>query len=289
MQNCRSARASTAGMAPQGQALPWEIVNVARAMLVVLVGVAVGACAGDRDATVTLGGFADATRSAVTARFSSSSDGGTSGELSSHSSGVFDFDRLDGTMTFVTMTAMSGDALEPAEFVVVDGAAYMSLTRVGDIDPASICYGKSWGVFDPRRYGREDEADLIAPVPIDPGSVLDALAEGDARLAEAGSETIHSEPTTRYRVQLDGTNLAERFIQLDYEYPGRLASLDVWVDADGRLRRATWGVVRRGDDTVRTTVVELWDYGVAVDVKAPSEDDTCDFPAFFAETMSTFD
>lgn len=138
----------------------------------------------------------------------------------------------------------------------------------------------------------------------------ESLGRSDATLTEVASEEVRGVATTHYRVDVDGERLDARFAD-DMFDDRELVTFDVWVDRDRRLRRAEWvllirwgmpevsddlgpidGLVLPFDDAGayrETTTVELWDYGVPVDVQAPPADEVCDVVDLFGRTLATFD
>jgi hypothetical protein len=204
--------------------------------------------------------------------------------------GVFDFTRLDGTMQY----NQGGDF---SDWTVKAGVAYTSMPSDTTIDPSDPCYGKQWAMWDFPKYAREDkdiDADHTAPVPFDPAAVVGALRQSEATLTEVGSASVRGENTTHYRVQVDGARLDRTFVSDGFD-DRELIDMDVWVDGDDRLRRTRWvleitwgGVPDIGGTYRETTTVEVWDYGVPVEVAAPPASDSCDFPAFFGRSMQDF-
>jgi hypothetical protein len=94
-----------------------------------------------------------------------------------------------------------------------------------------------------------------------------------ARAVTLGHETVRGVTTTHVRVTLDLAALTARLRSEGYtvDDPGRATEpADLWVDAQGRLRRMT-SLGRSGGATGPITL-ELFDYGVRVDVQAPPAD-----------------
>jgi hypothetical protein len=112
--------------------------------------------------------------------------------------------------------------------------------------------------------------------PDDPLWPLDALfgATGDAM--QIGSEAVRGVPATHYRLTVD---LARADAALPtgvsgpsgpYRSPGRLPA-EVWLDAAGLARRIS--VRTRAAGEQHWLIVELWDFGVAVDITPPGPDE----------------
>lgn len=256
---------------------------------------------------VSLSGFAKATTHGVSARYVTTTvaDERDQGGPPIRAVGVFDFEQSSGTVHY-------DESLGP-DAVVVRGVVYIPMTDMGTIEREDPCYGREYGSFDYPRYEKEGlgvEADSVSPVPFDPGQVTASLERSEATLTKVGADEVRGVPTTRYRVAIDGARLDARFAS-DSSQDQALVGFEVWVDREQQLRRArwtvkiTWGSSRaeaglpdlpdqvtppwEGGTYHETTTVELWDYGVAVNVEAPPEDEVCDFPDFFGRTMATFD
>ena len=95
-----------------------------------------------------------------------------------------------------------------------------------------------------------------------PDRLLKDLIKASRRVEKLGSEEIRGVTTTHYRAHLDRTKAATR-------HPQRRAAaraVDAWIDEQGLPRRirVPYG---SGDDAAG--VVDLFDFGVPVDVAAP--------------------
>jgi hypothetical protein len=112
--------------------------------------------------------------------------------------------------------------------------------------------------------------------PDDPLWPLDALfgASGDAE--QIGPEAVRGVPATHYRLIVD---LARADAALPtgvsgpsgpYRSLGRLPA-EVWLDRAGLARRIS--VRTRAAGEQRWLIVELWDFGVAVDITPPGPDE----------------
>lgn len=113
----------------------------------------------------------------------------------------------------------------------------------------------------------------------DPLWPLDALwgARGDA--AETGQETVRDAATTRCRLTVDLTR-ADAALPAGVSVPaGPYRALtrmpaEVWLDAAGLARRVAVSGLGKGAAGAQTwAIVELWDFGVAVDITPPRPDE----------------
>jgi len=94
-----------------------------------------------------------------------------------------------------------------------------------------------------------------------------------ARVVTIGHETVRGVATTHVRMTLDLAALTARLRSQGYtvDDPGRATEpADLWVDAQGRLRRMT--SLGRSGGATGTITLELFDYGVRVDVQPPPAD-----------------
>ena len=100
-------------------------------------------------------------------------------------------------------------------------------------------------------------------------------------ITEQGSEDVRGVTTTRYHAVID---LAKSAARLGGEARQRVEGLsqlgltklptDVWIDDQGRVRREffTMHVAQSGQEVTIAMTMELFDFGVPVDVQAPPDD-----------------
>lgn len=126
----------------------------------------------------------------------------------------------------------------------------------------------------------------------DPAPVLVLLRDAATAARKAGADRIRGTQTTRYAVRLDIDRYAATLTPrarsaLEYYGVAGKITADVWVDAQDRLRRlhfsldsnvpaGTAGEVR-GRATIEHTI-ELFDFGVPVQVTSPPASQVCDKP-----------
>lgn len=202
--------------------------------IVLLIGAAAG-CAQDGDVAVTLGDVADATTAAESARYSVSteSDRPVEDGPTHRTSGVFDFHRFDGSSE------------QPFEVRFVAATMFIALDDVATfVDEGSICYGRTWVVIAPGPVEGTDieigRGDLM-PLPFDPSKLVAVLARSEAGVTAIGPEDVRSVPTTRYQVDATATDVDELVAGWEDELESWITeSFDVWIDAEQRLRRASW-------------------------------------------------
>lgn len=132
--------------------------------------------------------------------------------------------------------------------VYAEGTLYLRLSGLAGLLPGLVSGGADWiGVDLSADSGVLDEyLDLGEG---DPARLLETLEAAGAFTA-VGREQVRGVETTRYR----GTVASSR--------------IDVWVGADGLVRRAT---VRDGDGT--NVELELYDFGADVQIEPPPADE----------------
>jgi hypothetical protein len=115
--------------------------------------------------------------------------------------------------------------------------------------------------------------------PNDPLWPLDALFGASEDAAEIGPETVRGVPATRCRLTVDLAR-ADAALPSGVSVPaGPFRSLsrlpaEVWLDADGLARRiSVSSEPTAAPDAQVWSVVELWDYGLAVDITPPGPDE----------------
>jgi len=115
--------------------------------------------------------------------------------------------------------------------------------------------------------------------PNDPLWPLDALFGAGDDAVEIGLEAVRGVPVTRYRLAVD---LAQADAALragvsvpsgPYRWLSRLPA-EVWLDAAGLARRiSVCSEPAAATDAQVWSIVELWDFGVAVDITLPGPDE----------------
>jgi hypothetical protein len=115
--------------------------------------------------------------------------------------------------------------------------------------------------------------------PNDPLWPLDALFGASEEAVEIGPEAVRSVPATRFRLTVDLAR-ADAALPPGVSVPsGPYRSLsrlpaEVWLDADGLARRISVSSEPAAvADAQVWSVVELWDYGLAVDITPPGPDE----------------
>ena len=113
----------------------------------------------------------------------------------------------------------------------------------------------------------------------DPLWPLDALFGAGDDAVEAGHEAVRGVAATRYRLSVDLAR-ADAAVPAGLSVPAgpyralRQRPAEVWLDEAGLARRIAVTFERRAEATARIwAVVELWDFGLPVDITPPSADE----------------
>lgn len=135
------------------------------------------------------------------------------------------------------------------------------------------------------RWGRLDVSGMpgmSAQLNQDPSQYVDFLRAAGGEPEEAGTETVRGVETTRYRTEVEFEDLMDH--ATTEEYVRQLAALDaevepmkieVWIDESGLPRRISVAMdvtdleSLPGGEMSTDVTVELFDYGVDVDVTPP--------------------
>jgi hypothetical protein len=119
-----------------------------------------------------------------------------------------------------------------------------------------------------------------APAPDD---YLDYLTELSGELEAVGEEEVRGVATTHYRTTIDARHKTRHDLEADGWKPGNIErylenveatteEVDVWVDAESRVRRVvTTAAYGRGMSQV-TTTTEYYDFGRDVEIEPPPGD-----------------
>lgn len=207
---------------------------------------------------------------------------GDSGEM--QGTGVFDYRRNLGQMT---MNLSGLDEGMQNLVLIVDGdVVYMS--GFDDQLPA----GKTWMKIDTSKVRGAPELGLGRMDK--PAVELQYLRAASESVEKKGSEKVRGVETTRYHTVIDLSKLAAASAE---EVPPKLRKqvrqeakklvsetgleevpTDVWIDADGLLRKMAteFAFEAEGDKVRMKSTVEFFDFGTAVGVSRPPANETLD-------------
>jgi hypothetical protein len=142
------------------------------------------------------------------------------------------------------------------------------------IDYAAIL-GKATGV---------DIAKLMNSQSNDPGAVLDQLQAAADTMVKIGPDVVRDVKTTHYRAttsleKMYRTNNAvtdeAQFQKLLEQFSSPTTTADIWIDADGLVRRVTYDLPLKAKAS--TINIEYFDFGVKTNIVIPSDANTIDF------------
>ena len=203
--------------------------------------------------------------------------------------GIFDAEKRAGRMR-LDMSQLGGAVgrrdVGVATIVFDRLVVYLRLPFLRESQPKL----KPWLAFDLEKLGREEGIDLGALEQLresDPTRALAYLRGASGKVEDVGEEEIRGARTTHYRMTVDLRKAARRDpsesenLERVIERIGvEKMPADVWVDDAGRVRRLklAYENVRlapgqEGDVTLR---MDLFDFGVAVDVAPPPRSQVTD-------------
>ena len=110
--------------------------------------------------------------------------------------------------------------------------------------------------------------DRFAPGPggVRPDEVLDLLVKSSKKVEHLESDEIRGVSTEHYRAHIDEKAMGD---DADF-YERRGLVIDAWIDDDGLLRRIR---IPFGGTEGPVEVIDLYDFGVPVDIEAPPADE----------------
>ena len=258
------------------------------------------ACSGELSPGATVAQAAEKTRSEGTARVSYVATfdfSSVPGPIPLTGDGVFDYAHQRGQMIF-DMSALlksSSDQTPGSTRIemIVDGVVvYLKMPFLSEL----VAGSRPWIKLDLDAAARANRTDLTRLTQLgqsDPAQVLELLKGVTRDVEERGEEMVRGARTTHYRATLE---LDRVVAEAPPNVRASLASLiaragstdiaaDVWIDADGRLRKMAYeldippprdsGVAATTAESM-TVSMELYDFGVAVDVAPPPDDQVID-------------
>jgi hypothetical protein len=173
--------------------------------------------------------------------------------------GIYDYRRREGSVTTTLEGTADAGSDTPTE-VRFFGDRYYS-QYPGE--------GRTYWIVDGEGIGIGYPAEVIVPFPegdVDPKESLERMfAAGDE--VEVGKDEVREVETTHYRVMLEPKRLS-KVVGRPLDLADGPFSVDVWADDARRVRR-----IRIVEEEVATLTYEFYDFGVAVDVRRPPEDE----------------
>jgi LppX_LprAFG lipoprotein len=187
----------------------------------------------------------------------------TMGELKA--SGAFDYPNELAAMTVSGTFPFLGDDVDLKEVRLIGRTTYIRW----------IVKDKQYWIKDEAPEASSDPSELLIPLPgspTKPTDVLERVLATSDDIAVVGTEDVRGVETTHYRARVDLRKLLKELSSSEpsqedvLETSGeRFVPVELWIDDESRLRRIT--IARDANRGGETTTVELYDYGVQVDVE----------------------
>jgi hypothetical protein len=187
-------------------------------------------------------------------------------------SGIFDTDTNSGRLTVNTRT---GDGAQERSVEIVEGTVVY--IRSPSLERA-LPSGKHWVKVDVKKLASKVGVNLDQiTVSSSPLTTLEQLRKSSKSIMRAGRDEIRGVSAAHYRVVVDPSKaLPRKFID---EFDPRYKPVDVWVDAERRVRRMTMSLSVATDANERGQMdmgMELYSFGVHADVQPPPDDQVID-------------
>ncbi|MCA1832928.1 MAG: hypothetical protein ABR548_00475 [Actinomycetota bacterium] len=270
------------------------------AALVAVTALATAACAKENSLALVTGASSK-TLAAKTARISVVVSAGglqmPAGNISAD--GAFDFTARRGLMSIDASSLGLPAGVGKIETRVIGTVIYMKIPTLAD-----QLQGKTWLKLDFQAAGKKAGVDISSLQQLqsnDPTAALNFL-RGATSIETVGTARVRGATTTHYRARVDLVKAAGK-VTADQKTAltnaaailgDRAIPMDVWVDKAGRMRRLTYtvdfskvrlpkssGIPQRSGTLTMT--MELYDFGISVDVAAPPAPDVADYGALTGE------
>lgn len=207
--------------------------------------------------------------------------------------GIFDSSERKGRMTMdlSELAAGTGQELGEIEVIIDEFVVYMRFPFLQELQPGL----EPWVKFDIRELGKEQGFDLGQLSQLnqnDPSQALQYLRAASEDVEEVGKEEVRGVETTHYRMTIDLRKVVERApedqreqlratIDQLIEASGiETMPTEVWIDEEGLARRIklAYGAMELapGQTGGMTMTMELFDFGVEVDIQPPPPEDVTD-------------
>ena len=181
---------------------------------------------------------------------------------------------------------MSMDAIvQSMEIIQDDGIQYLHAT--GE-EPLGVGSGtKPWLRMDLRHLSTGESAET--PFASNPLDTFARLGEITSPIVRVGEETVRGVPTVHYRTTVDRSKRAYPTRRPEQVAAMRNVLVEVWLDADDLPRRNRQTMQIDAATATKATIVttfESYDFGKAVSIELPPEDQVEDFdPAALRSTL----
>ena len=199
-------------------------------------------------------------------------------KISIDAEGLFDFEEQIGSMemTFEAEGFPMSEGDEPTQMIVDDQYVYVK----GGLVTAGYGAGQGWIRMDVSSMPGVGANQFNQ----DPTQYIEFLGGAGADIEALGSEEVRGTPTTHYRAEVDLAKVLEQTadpeemeaVKEQLEAAGvETIPTEVWIDDDGLPRRMEMIMEMKGggapQDVTMTVTVDLFDYGVDVNVTPPKD------------------
>lgn len=275
-----------------------------RLLLLLLAALALGACGGGdeapeaekpSDSAVALAAAKTTEQGSYRADMEITLEGAAPAPVTMTAAGIFDTEARLARMTLDMSGLGTGTGIvEIGEIeMVMDGPVmYMRMPFLQQLSPGL----KPWIKFDLQELGAQQGLDFEQFTQLgsqsDPSQALAYLRAASKDIEEVGTEQVRGVETTRYRMTVELARVAaaapaeqREALRAQLEQLRERTGIDevpteVWIDEDGLVRRQMLTYrnmqVAPGQKGDMSLTIELYDFGVEVDVEPPSADQVTD-------------
>ncbi len=180
------------------------------------------------------------------------------------------------------------------EEILDEGDVYLSSAELG----AAFGGSARWLLMRSEVFGDLLQSDASGVgMSSSPTQQLDALEDASYQVADVGQERVNDVATTHYRALIDIGKLTD---ELKGEVSGKLgdmidrsmeqissATVDVWIDGDGLLRRETSSSAM-GSLGSFTMTMDFSHYGIRPDIQVPSGSEVYDVTPLMEKALEEF-
>jgi hypothetical protein len=213
---------------------------------------------------------------------------GDQGTMRMQGGGAMDFAAKKAKLHFdVTSSRISGRFDE-----IIDGSVVYIHMPAGQGIPAK------WIKMDLRLLAKQQgvAANGLWGAGSDPAQMVDYLRGASSSIVRVGDAPVRGVGTTHYQVTIDFRKavqnapaarreaLRQAFDLLERQVGKASIPLDVWIDADGLVRREQFSLPFAGDVSGMSMSVsfDMYDFGAAVEVAPPPASQTLDYQSLLA-------
>lgn len=204
-----------------------------------------------------------------------------------HGSGVVDGANSELSFKLGSMPGLMGPQLSHAtikEILLEQNGDYVMYMRAPTLS-AGLLGTKGWVALDLSKLGKSAGVDLskaLSGSQFQPSDLLSMLKAEGAQVQKIGPATIDGLATTQYRVKIDmakalqSKGLSSSPMLRDFASRMKTASVDVWIDTDGLVRRIRFAYAVPRAPMHMAMQMDFSDYGADVTIAAPPSSQVLD-------------